>query len=160
MGAVIIAQYWKVVGTRFMNSAYLQEFSVVISFYVQHGGGTCHLSPITGTSEAPEGREQTREEPLSHPTPSLVVESCSPAGFAAPEQSDAVEICSVSHGRLVLAVGAAALAQVKTSKSSEFSFRRAALGPGALLTDTWAQLSQQPKTANPTFASQIPPLEG
>lgn len=74
-----------------------------------------------------------------------VVESCSSAGFAArePGQSDAAETRDVSHGQVVLTVGAAAPAQVKTSKSLEFSFRRAALGPGALLSDTWDLLSQQ-----------------
>lgn len=122
--------------------------------------GIFAIYTYSGDFRASEGREWTREEPGGQPV--QVMGSSSSAGFAArePGQSDAAETCTVSHGWVVLPAGAGAPAQVKTSKSLEFSFRRTSLGPDVLLSDTWAQLSQPLKTANPICASQIPPLEG
>lgn len=109
---------------------------------MQHEGNNCYLSFAVMILEhhKEENRPAWSWSPIfpgvlvASPL-EWVIQGCRSAGFSAPEPSEnnPAEICSASHGKVVLTVGAAAPAPVKTSKPLECFY--------------WEELHQDHKTS-------------
>lgn len=117
------------------------------------------LKHYYGDFRASEGREWIHKELSSHFPCSLVASLCGWWKGAALQVLQLVSLGRVVLRKPEMSLMGSSRTQVTTLKYLEFSFRRTALGPDALLSDIWVQLSQQLKTANPIFSSQIRPLD-